>query len=80
MRREFDTSAAKCDTCGKLYQAGDAVYSVADKFDESVSDRDVLISFRHWNCHTPIEKSVDVLRAKLDDAQAMLDKLRKLGL
>ncbi len=83
-RRELDTSKAKCDKCGKPYQDGDAVYSIADKFDEDIEDRDVLLFFRHWDCHTPPKEALkealhnfDKTMARVDDA---LDRLRRTRL
>jgi len=77
-RRPYDTSRAKCDTCGKLYKDGDAVYSVADRYDEDIEDRDVLVSFRHYSCHVPVSVALDDLTKKLKDAEKILDQLRKL--
>lgn len=73
MRRPLDTSQAKCDTCGKPYVSGDAVYTVADKFDQDIEDRDVLIWFRHWDCHTPIEDRISTLKKEVDDACKRFD-------
>lgn len=69
----IDTSTAKCDTCGKPYVPGDAVYSIADQF-----NGDVLTSFRHWDCHVPINVAFDQLREKLAEAKNTLNKLRDL--
>lgn len=57
--------APRCDTCGKPYVEGDAMYTIANKFD----DGDNWISFRHWKCNeedgpfAQLKKSVDRLRA-----------------
>ena len=75
-RKELDTSHAKCRVCGKLYQNGDTVYSIANRFDENIEDRDVLIEFCHWECHTPIEKVFDNLRASADKLQEQLGKFK----
>lgn len=75
-KREYDTSRAKCDTCGKPYQEGDAVYGLADKYDPDIEDRDVLISFRHWDCHRPVGEVLADLRDKLRKAEGILSQLR----
>ena len=79
--RPFDASRARCDVCGRAYQDGDAVYALADKFDESVEDRDVLVAFRHWNCHTPVSVQLEKMRRSVDDASrrahTVLDELRR---
>jgi hypothetical protein len=79
-RRVVDSSRARCDVCGALYQPGDAVYAIADKYDESVQDRDVLVSFRHWACHTPVEELLADIKIGVDvaskRAQEALDRLR----
>ena len=77
MRREIDTSRATCDTCGRPYQEGDAVYSIADRWDESIEDRDVLVSFRHWACHTPAEKAIDNLRGAIKRVEDALRDTRR---
>jgi hypothetical protein len=76
MKFELDTSRAICDTCGKPYQAGDATYVIADKYDESIQDRDVLVSFRHWDCHKPLDQVFDELRAKVSEVEDLLRKMR----
>lgn len=73
-RRQIDTSRAVCDTCGKLYQQGDAVYSIADRWDED--NDDVLVSFRHWDCHVPFEETMRNLKDKIGEAQEVLRKIR----
>lgn len=79
MARELDTSRARCDVCGKLYQPGDGVYSLADKFDEDIEDRDVLVSFRHWDCHTPVDQQIKNIKRDVDAAgKRVLDALDKL--
>lgn len=77
MARPFDYSRARCDVCGKAYKPGDATYSVADKFDEEIEAVDVLVLFRHWDCHTPIDKVFEQINAKLADADRLLKGLRK---
>lgn len=64
MARPLDTSGARCDTCGKPYKPGDALYSIASRFNE---DRTVLLGFRHAGCDTPIEKLFDEIRGTLAD-------------
>lgn len=75
-RREVDTNRAVCDTCGKLYQKGDAVYTVADKYEEGPEGQDILVSFRHWDCHTPIDVALKNVKTKIKDAEALLNKLK----
>lgn len=56
------------------------MYSVADKYDEDIEDRDVLLSFRHWACHTPTDVAIKNLRREIDKAEqkfhSALDALR----
>lgn len=65
---------AKCDECGKPYVNGDMLYSVASKFDDDGN----LTSFRHWQCHTPLDVALNNLRSKLDNAQRALGDFDKL--
>ena len=71
-RREVDTSRAKCDRCGKPYQPGDAFYTPGDRWEEGDDGEDVLVSFRHWECHKSIEESFAELRKGIDDASKKL--------
>jgi hypothetical protein len=83
-RRELDTSRARCDVCGKPYQLEGvmppACYALADRFDEDIEDHDVLVSFRHWKCHTPTDVALKNIRKEVDEAskrmQGALDALR----
>ena len=83
-RREFDASRAVCDVCGKVYQPGDDMYTVHSVYDETVRDRDVLVEFRHYSCHTrkrkELEASLDRFADVSKDARDALARLRKLGL
>lgn len=85
-RRPYDTSRARCDVCGKPYELDErgmppAVYTLADKYDEAVEDRDVLVSFRHWACHTPLDVQLANVKKAVDDASKKaldaLDRLRR---
>lgn len=73
----LDTSRARCDTCGKPYEPGVAVYTLADKYDEEIEDRDVLISFRHWDCHTPLDVALRNLSDKAREIEVQLEALRR---
>jgi hypothetical protein len=79
-RREVDTSKAKCRVCGGPYEDHEPTYSIANVWDETIDDKDVLLEFEHWKCHTPIEKLFDDARDLLKRAEGSLDKLRKRGL
>jgi hypothetical protein len=63
---------AKCDTCGKPYAEDVGIYTIASKFD----DDGELVSFRHWDCHTPLDKVVDKLRESIKKAEQQLRNLR----
>ena len=76
MKRPVDFSQAKCDTCGKPYAEGDAIYSIADKWDEDNTEVDVLVSFRHWECHTPVDKALDDLKSAVKKAEDILGKFK----
>ena len=76
-RRPLDTSRAVCDTCGKPYEPNCAVYSIADRYDETNEEVDVLLTFRHWECHVPVDKALAQLREKVADAQGALDRLKR---
>lgn len=78
-RREVDTSKAKCRVCGGPYDQNEATYSIANKWDDDVEDKDVLLEFEHWKCHVPIEKLLDDMKDRIDRAQDLASQLRKRG-
>lgn len=63
---------AKCDECGKLYENGDALYTIASKFDDDGN----LISFRHWDCHVPIEMRLKQLKDVLSKGEDIFNHLK----
>lgn len=67
-----DTSRAKCRTCGRPYQLGDALYAVASKF-EWEENVQYLVEFEHAKCHVPFDQALGDLRNRLRDIE---DKLR----
>jgi hypothetical protein len=58
-----------CDTCGKKHQIGDARYTIADNEDAK--------TFRHWSCHTPIEKVFDKFRQALNTAEIAISRFKR---
>lgn len=76
-KRPYDASQARCDTCGKPYVEGEGLYAIANKFDESIEDRDVLISFRHWKCHKSPAELLDELRGKIKEAEGIVRRLKR---
>lgn len=54
---------ACCDTCGKPYVRNEMLYSIMSKTDEATG---ALTSFRHWECHVPMEEQLGRLRGELN--------------
>lgn len=78
-KRPLDTSKAKCRTCGGPYDQNEATYSIANKWDDTNDEVDVLLEFEHWKCHTPIEKLLGDMKGKIEEAQRLAERLRKRG-
>lgn len=66
VKSDFDSW--KCDTCGKLYKSGDALYALADNEEKK--------TFRHWDCHKPIEQVFDEMRQSLHKVEKSLNAVR----
>ena len=57
----------KCDTCGKPYVEGQALYSIATSEERK--------TVRHWDCHVPFEDQMKSLRDDLNRVRRKLDIL-----
>lgn len=68
MMSKADFDGWHCDTCGKLYVNGDALYAIADNEEAK--------TFRHWDCHTPLEKVFEDMRASLRKVEKTLNVVR----
>jgi len=70
-----------CDTCGKPYVPGDAIYSIADRWD----DDGRLSSFRHWECNetngplVKLRESLSRLDSLSDQVKDALSRLQRTG-
>lgn len=61
-RDKIDTLEGwKCDTCHKPWVEGAAIYSIATN--------EGTKTFRHWDCHTPMDVALKNLRDSLRKVQ-----------